>query len=314
MNNISSLFENLMTYNESTNEKRTSKKKTIVEADQTLLNLTVELPNDTEDITPEDIKVDVGVMNIDDEGAEDTDVENDETSEDEEMNDVDEIDITPEDEENVDEKEPEEAEESLKLENKTKCNCTNEKDCKDCNTKKENKDVETAKANIRKRVNGKDKGIIGGIANTVKSTLGLGEKKEALMHLDTKSLNKLITEFVKENYKNIDKVTITKAVLENKKLTLKGYIEDINGVKESIVLVNRGFDANKLESTRFLIDFKDMSQTFNVIKESLKQPFVFTATMNKGVVKFESLKYNFKTQLSESKIARVFGQCVLKEN
>ena len=48
MNNISSLFENLMTYNEINNQSN----RPIVENDSTLLNLTVELPTEIEDIEP----------------------------------------------------------------------------------------------------------------------------------------------------------------------------------------------------------------------------------------------------------------------
>lgn len=293
MSNMSSLFENLMTYNDAgdtnDNKKRGSQrpvrknnKQTVNENDQTLLNLTVELPTDTEDISPEDVKVNVGVMNVDtddennNEDAEDVNVDtDDETAADDEID----IDIDDENTDDNDKKDKNDEdddsskEESLKL-------------------RKEETDVEKAKANIRKRV----------------------AAKESLMHLDTTSLNKLITTFVKDNYKNIDKVVITKAILENNKLILNGKIKDKSGKVENISLINRGFDAKKLESTRFLIDFKDKSNTFNVMKEGLKQPFVFTATMQKGVVKFESLKCNFKTRLDESKIAHVTGTYALKES
>ena len=376
-NNISALFENLMTYNEQTSvktnkieNKKMNKKsipstmKKIDENNQTLLNLTVELPDNIEDITPDDVDVNVGVMLVDDENADsdkntdaiDEEITDEETSNNDVSNedDVDKVDVTPEDEDKSDDTDKKESfrmkrEAFLRkqLESKTKC------DGKECDSKKESldeksldkainkyfdssvkswnfiddskkevkvifkdgtenefsvtkfeesSDVETAKANIRKRV-----------AST-KEAMQTTVKKEALCQLNTKSLNKLVTEFVKENYKNIDKIVITKAVLENQQLTLKGYIKDLTGKKESIVLVNKGFDAKKLENTRFLIDFKDASNTFNVIKENAKQPFTFVASIQNRTLKFESLNYKFKTKLNENKIALISGKCTLNES
>lgn len=312
-NNISALFENLMTYNEQTSvktnkieNKKMNKKsipstmKKIDENNQTLLNLTVELPDNIEDITPDDVDVNVGVMLVDDENAENVDNADSEVEMNDETED-DPVDVTPEDEQNdeddKDDAEDDSKEESLNLKNENK-------DCDDssCQSKSEANDVETAKANIRKRV-----------AST-KEAMQTTVKKEALCQLNTKSLNKLVTEFVKENYKNIDKIVITKAVLENQQLTLKGYIKDLTGKKESIVLVNKGFDAKKLENTRFLIDFKDASNTFNIMKENAKQPFTFVASIQNGTLKFESLNYKFKTKLNENKIALISGKCTLNES
>lgn len=305
MNNISTLFENLMTYNNTNDVKK------IEEDDSTILNLAVELPPDTSDIKPNDVKVDVGVMEVEkDEDEDKVNIESDEKEE-----------VPEEDtkEENKDEKD--DKEESLKLrkeairkrrleakelkKNKL-CACTGKPDCeceacKSKNKVEEKTDVETAKANIRKRVNGIEE------CDSV--------KKESLMRLDTNSLNKLITQFVRDNYKNIDKVVISKAILENKKLTLTGKIINSEGLSENISLVNKGFDSNKLQNKRFIIDFKDNSNTFNIVKESLSKPFIFTATLKEGILKFEKLKYSFNTKLSESKIANVSGNCnILKES
>lgn len=340
MSNISNLFENLMTYNE-TNKKVD---KPVVESDSTLLNLTVEIPNEVEEITPEDVKVDVGVMNVDT-----TDTETVDTSEDMEAETEEEVskDVTPEDEAETSTTEDEETpnkEEALnsrkeiirkkrleakqlreakKDSEKEKCTGKDDCTCEACKTKNEGLakidecqtpndvtenetneavDVETAKVNIRKRV-----------ASSVEECKQESIKKESLMHLDTKSLNRLFTEFVKENYKNIDKVVITKAMLENKTLKLEGTIINNQGESEKISIVNRGFDASKLEGKRFVMDFRDASNTFGVIKESLKKPFVFTCTLLEGVLTFEELKYSYKT-MHESNVAEIFGKCVLTES
>ena len=323
MNNISSLFENLMTYNEINNQSN----RPIVENDSTLLNLTVELPTEIEDIEPEDVKVDVGVMNVDTDGVENEDTENDEINIDEDTPE----DVTPDSEDESDNEKDKDSkseddedkkpnkEEALMLRkeairkrrleakqlreaNKNK-ECTGKEDCEceACKVKKEASDVETAKANIRKRVTN--------IEECDKPKI----KKEALMHLDTKSLNKLMTEFVKENYKNIDKVTITKAMLENRMLKLEGTITNTTGESETISISNRGFDASKLEGKRFIMDFKDTSNTFGIIKESIKKPFVFTCTLIEGVLKFEKLQYSYKTMF-ESKVAEIYGKCTLTES
>lgn len=321
MSNISNLFENLMTYNE-TNKESLKKVKPMTENDSTLLNLTVELPTDTEDITPEDVKVDVGVMTVDTDGTEGAG--DPEVQDTEDNIDVPE-DVTPEDEKEPpveDEEEKPNKEEALALrkeairkkrleakelreakKNDEKEDCTGKKDCecKACKSKKESRDFETAKANILKR------------ANSKAECNDPDVKNEALMHLDTKSLNKLMTEFVRENYKNIDKISITKAILENRMLKFEGTITNKEGQTEKLLLTNRGFNASKLEGKRFVMDFKDVGNTFGVIKESLKQPFVFTCTLVEGVLKFEELKYSFKT-MYESKVAEVYGQCAFKES
>ena len=164
----------------------------------------------------------------------------------------------------------------------------------------ESGNVETAKANIRKRVSNAEECVQKSI------------KKESLMQLDTKSLNKLMTEFVRENYKNIDKITITKAMLENRMLKLEGIITNTAGETEKMSITNRGFCASKLEGKRFIMDFKDTSNTFSVIKESIKKPFVFTCSLKEGVLKFEELTYSYKT-MCESAVAEVSGKCVLNE-
>lgn len=443
MSNVSTLFENLMTYND-VNKVTKSKSKSIVnENDTTLLNLTVELPTESEELTPEDVKVNVGVMNV----FKDEDVTENEDSENKdevEVTEKESEDVTPEDEGSEDstdksETKDESKEESLRLrkeairqkrleakalreanENDTKIeieetlddeieeeNIKTEglfKSAKDIRdivdqeakqfgnrfaksmlaiwtlpTQKESEidfmnqtfksagfketgrmgdfgpifekkvngvnitgcvykyhggfshllnypekaykndkkwkeqfssqsvieesasEVETAKANIRKRVATGEC-----VDNVVKA-------EESLMHLDTKSLNKLISEFVKENYKNIDKVVINKAMLENRMLKLEGIIKNNNGESTKISLTNRGFNPIKLENKRFIMDFKDTSNTFGIVKESLKQPFVFTCILKEGVLTFEELKYSYKTMV-ESKIAEVYGKCTLKES
>lgn len=364
MNNTSKLFENLMLMHESDKEfgykkpirklkKDETQMKKINENDTTLLNLTVELPTDTEDLEPQDVKVDVGVMSLANEEETENEENKDEENKDEESEE-DNVEVSSKDEE--DNKEEPEKEESLKLEGKD-CECTGKDDCEceSCKSKKEDllvrdkdgklttnndsnrwgnskewnynndgkkeaTDVDSAKKRIIARAKGEDEGIIDGISNAIGDGISgvanavFGSKNESLMHLDTTSLNKLITNFVRDNYKNIDKVVINKAILENHKLTLKGFIKNTNGLKESITLVNRGFDGKKLENKRFLIDFADAGNMFKVIKESVKKPFIFTASLVNGNLKFENLKYNFKTRIDENKIARVYGKCVLNED
>lgn len=297
MSNISTLFENLMTYNEVNKSKASTLKErrtTIKEdADTTLINLSVEVPKDVEEIKPEDVTVDVGVMNVDTSDVEKEDDKTDDENVDEVVVDETEDEIKDEtkdkDEKEKSDKEEPEKEESLDL--------TKEgvEEVEEGST-----DFESAVDRIRKRVNG--------------ATECTDVKTESLMHLDAASLNRLITTFVKDNYKNIDKVVINKAVLENRKLTLTGKIFNSEGKMESIALINRGFDAAKLEGKRFIMDFRDGSNTFGVIKENLKNPFVFTATVKNGKLAFEKLNCSFKTRINESKVAEITGKYTLKES
>lgn len=293
LNSSSLLFENLMKYNDATQAKRNLKEnvKPVKEEDETIINLQVELPQDLEDVKPDDVKVDVGVMPV-----ETDDVE---SNEDEEK--IDDFDETPEEDEDV---KPE----------------SDENDESKEDDKKESVDVETAKKNILNRVKNK-------IENKNSECTGKEDceceackskkpiKNESLARLDTTSLNHLITTFVKDNYKNIDKIVISKAILENNQLILKGTITNLDGKSESIKLVNKGFNVKKLEGKKFVMDFADASNTFGIVNESVKKPFVFIASLKEGILKFNSLKYNFKTKITEGKIAKVYGTCnLLKES
>ncbi len=323
LNASSLLFENLMKYNDATQAKRSLKEnvKPVKEEDETIVNLQVELPQDLEDVKPDDIKVDVGVMPVETED-EDPEVKEDETIEDDIPEEDDSIDIEDEETDDEDKKE------SLKrkrLEAFRKM-----KEAKDCKEDKEDEkpleetnDFETAKKNILARTQKTEdtKPEVKDEEDCEKCTgkddcqckAKTEKKKESLARLDTTSLNHLITTFVKDNYKNIDKITISKAILENKQLTLKGTITNLEGKTESIVLVNKGFDVKKLEGKKFVMDFSDAKNTFGVITESVKKPFVFIASLKEGVLKFDSLKYNFKTKVTEGKIAKVYGKCTLTE-
>lgn len=323
LNASSLLFENLMKYNDATQAKRSLKEnvKPVKEEDETIVNLQVELPQDLEDVKPDDIKVDVGVMPVETED-EDPEVKDDETIEDDIPEEDDSIDI--EDEETDDEVDKKESLKRKRLEAFRKM-----KEAKGCKDEEEDEkpleetnDFETAKKNILARTQKtedvkaevKDEKCTGKDDCQCEACKAKTEKKkESLARLDTTSLNHLITTFVKDNYKNIDKITISKAILENKQLTLKGTITNLEGKTESIVLVNKGFDVKKLEGKKFVMDFSDAKNTFGVITESVKKPFVFIASLKEGVLKFDSLKYNFKTKVTEGKIAKVYGKCTLTE-
>ena len=89
----------------------------------------------------------------------------------------------------------------------------------------------------------------------------------------------------------------------------------MDGKSESIKLVNKGFNVKKLEGKKFVMDFADASNTFGIVNESVKKPFIFIASLKEGILKFNSLKYNFKTKITEGKIAKVYGTCnLLKES
>ena len=293
LNTSSLLFENLMKYNDATQAKRNLKEnvKPVKEEDETIINLQVELPQDLEDVKPDDVKVDVGVMPV-----ETDDVE---SNEDEEK--IDDFDETPEEDEDV---KPE----------------SDENDESKEDDKKESVDVETAKKNILNRVKNKTEnknsectGKEDCECEACKSKKPI--KNESLARLDTTSLNHLITTFVKDNYKNIDKIVISKAILENNQLILKGTITNLDDKSESIKLVNKGFNVKKLEGKKFVMDFADASNTFGIVNESVKKPFIFIASLKEGILKFNSLKYNFKTKITEGKIAKVYGTCnLLKES
>lgn len=310
MNNINSLFENLMMYSETSSKKAQADLK---ESDQTILNLAVELPDEITDIKPDDVTVEVGVMEID---ADDTEKKEKDTETDsaDDADSNDELELTTDsDKSEGDDKDADKAEESLapdfddakarilkraKIESDDKTEKT--EGLFDINMfKKARKVSECKKANKE---------------TDEEECIEKPELKENLAKLEINSLNKLITDFVRENYKNIDKIRFNKAILENNKLILKGSIYDMNGKKEAITFVNRGFNVNKLENKSFLIDFRDASKTFGVIKEGLKQPFVFKANMKNGMVTFESLKVNFKTKITESKSTQVTGRYILKED
>lgn len=308
-NATSLLFENLMNYNDAKSSKKSLREnvKPVKEEDETILNLQVELPQDLEDVKPEDVDVTVGVMPIENEddskSVDKTNVDEIDDKEDNEETDSEDATIADNIDTETEKDDEDEKKESIrtrrmeayrKMKESTACkeDCKEEDDILD-----ESNDFETAKKNILARVQSKKDISV-----------------ESISRLDTTSLNHLIANFVKDNYKNIDKITISKAVLENKKLTLEGTITNVEGVTESIKLVNKGFDVKKLEGKKFVLDFADGNNTFGIISESTRKPFAFIATLKEGVLKFESMKYNFRTRISESKLAEVSGKCILKES
>ena len=387
MSNINVLFENLMNYSDvyerpNKIKNRKVESKILKENDdetsensETLLNLTVELPKDTDELSPDDVKVNVGVMNVTDvpeEEVEEDEAASEEESETEEETETNEGDEPAEGEEakKVD------AEESLVLENKIK-NCTGKEDCEceSCKSKTEAKNVDTAKDNIRKRVAGKEEGIFGFGKNKnkdketnssnkntekvpvhslkvgdtilrnnkqvkirdikVKDSASGGSLKdfeitfsdgdterysqnrelnaifESLLHLDNANLSKLITNFVKDNYKNIDKVVITKAVLENAKLTFKGFIKSLDGKKEAVSFTNTGFNPKVLNNTKFMMTLSDNCNLFKC--ESTKRPFKLIGTLKENRLSFTELQANFKTKLNENRTISISGNYTLNE-
>lgn len=322
MNNVTNLFENLLMMNESSNrQKNYMRNRALKENDSTMLNLSIELPQDTENITPDDVDVNVGVMNLDTNDV-DSNVSNDDSDLDDDFdegpdnisngnsNDVDfdgdDIDEDEDKEDNKKQTKKDKDDADKKLDNKDK----DKKESFDLN----DADVNAAKKRIRQRANSKmesNKLISDEMKDLIKQKRAkkttCTDCKEST-RLDNHSLNRLLTGFVRDNYKNINKITVSKAVLENNELTIKGTITDIYGKNEAIILKNRGFNPVKLEGKRFLMNFKDISRTFNVMKEGVKQPFIFTATLKNGVLKFESLKCDFKTKLRENKIAQITGK------
>lgn len=196
---------------------------------------------------------------------------------------------------------------SIKTEGKDCKNCDGEKE-EECNEAKKPEESEDDEKNKKKQAMQERR--------LRRQQERLNNKNESLLHLDNNSLNKLITNFVKDNYKNIDKVTISRAVLENKKtpgLKISGKIYKENGSIEKFTLRNIGFDPKLLEGKTFIMDFEDVSKTFGVIRESKKyrNPFRVKASITEGVVKFTELKYGFNTKLAENKIVNLHGKYTL---
>lgn len=310
-NATSLLFENLMNYSDAKSLKKSLREnvKPVKEEDETILTLQVELPQDLEDVKPEDVDVTVGVMPVETEDEsnvtsdevddDEIDVKEEEEDEEKDSEDNESVDETEKDDES-DEKNESLRTHRIEAYRKMKESTCCKEDCEDEDEEDvldESNDFETAKKNILARAKSK-----------------VDASVESISRLDTTSLNHLIANFVKDNYKNIDKITISKAVLENKTLILEGTITNMEGITESIKLVNKGFDVKKLEGKKFVLDFADGNNTFGIISESTKKPFAFIATLKEGVLKFESMKYNFRTRISESKLAEVSGKCILKES
>lgn len=119
------------------------------------------------------------------------------------------------------------------------------------------------------------------------------ELKESLAHLDGASLNKLITTFVKDNYKNIDKIIFSKAMLEGNALTFKGKMKFTTGKVENIELKADNFSKKLFAKESFNLGVTDKLNTFHIVKESKNIPFVITCKNINGKVMFESLHYNY---------------------
>ena len=119
------------------------------------------------------------------------------------------------------------------------------------------------------------------------------ELEECLARIDGATLNKLVTEFVKNNYKNIDKIIFSKAMLEGNALTFKGKMKFTTGKVENIELKADNFSKKLFAKESFNLGVTDKLNTFHIVKESKNIPFVITCKNVNGKVMFESLHYNY---------------------
>ncbi len=125
------------------------------------------------------------------------------------------------------------------------------------------------------------------------------------MRLEEKSFNKLLTNFVTENYKNIDSMEVTKARISKGTLTLECVLnkKDESKVNANIVIENFRF---RNGYGRFTCD---VDKVFSPKTESnTKNTFIVECKKIDNVVKCTGFRYNFITE-SKSGTYRVSGLC-----
>ena len=129
------------------------------------------------------------------------------------------------------------------------------------------------------------------------------ELEECLARIDGATLNKLVTEFVKNNYKNIDKIVFSKSLIEKNQLKFRGKIKQLNGKVENIELTCPDFSKELLKKESFTLAFIDTSNQLNILKESKVAPITidFKNVNNRFIS--EAMRYNFITESTHKKVS-----------
>lgn len=130
------------------------------------------------------------------------------------------------------------------------------------------------------------------------------EPKEENFSIDEKSFNTLLTKFVRENYKNVRSMKVSKATTKGKNLKLECNISMKSGnTKKSIVTI-RDF---KYLASRPVKFEATLDKAFKV--ESKGAPLAITTKMQGRRLKALKADYSF-TSIKEGRRVKVCGKCI----
>lgn len=140
--------------------------------------------------------------------------------------------------------------------------------------------------------------------------LDLGEKKEKgciacneskIKEINERTFNRFFSRFIKENYKNAKNIRISSVKESKTGLKLEGKINYKSGKIAPIVFEIK----DQIKEGK---SFVKIYESKNIVREEIEKP-LFTAkvSLDEGILRLESIRYNYKVALQEGKKANVYG-------
>lgn len=134
------------------------------------------------------------------------------------------------------------------------------------------------------------------------------ESTKSRYNIDESTFNPFLNRFIRENYRNANKLEIKAAKLRGTKLSLECMLTMKSGKSKKVILAIENFKP----SANMVLTATDSLNIFKMESKTQRAPFIFKANMDKsGVIRCEGLKYNFITKaIKEGKRVQVFGNLI----
>lgn len=126
--------------------------------------------------------------------------------------------------------------------------------------------------------------------------------------LDEKTINPMLTKFIRENYKNASSMRVVGAKISGRKIRMECVIRFKSGSTKKSFITLENF-----RPTAKSTQFKAKVDSAFKVESKKSAPFVFEAYTARNVIKFTKMNYSFVTK-KEGKRLQVFGKYALKEN
>ena len=126
--------------------------------------------------------------------------------------------------------------------------------------------------------------------------------------LDEKTINPMLTKFIRENYKNASSMRVVGAKISGRKIRMECVIRFKSGSTKKSFITLENF-----RPTAKSTQFKAKVDSAFKVESKKSDPFVFEAYTARNVIRFTKMNYSFVTK-KEGKRLQVFGKYALRES